>query len=48
MTFDARLRAGFAEPDLAALAASLDRLAANVGTEAPAPPVGVPSAADRE
>src|SRR5580692_11417854 len=32
MTFDARLRAGFAEPDLAALAAGLDRLAANVST----------------
>src|SRR6202789_231407 len=41
MTFDARLRAGFAEPDLAALAANLDRLAANVGTEAPASPVGI-------
>jgi MarR family transcriptional regulator for hemolysin len=38
MTFDARLRAGFAEPDLATLAAGLDRLAANVGAEAPAPP----------
>jgi MarR family transcriptional regulator for hemolysin len=38
MTFDARLRSGFAEPDLATLAASLDRLAANVGAEAPAPP----------
>jgi MarR family transcriptional regulator, transcriptional regulator for hemolysin len=50
IAFDARLRAGFAEPDLAALAASLDRLAANVGAEAPAPPwppVGIPSAPDR-
>ena len=48
MTFDARLRAGFAEPDLAVLAASLDRLAANSAPRGPAPPVGVPSAADRE
>jgi MarR family transcriptional regulator for hemolysin len=50
MAFDARLRAGFAEPDLAALAAGLDRLAANVGAEAPVPlwpPVGIPSATDR-
>ena len=50
MAFDARLRAGFAEADLAALAAGLDRLAANVGTEAPAPPwppVAIPSATDR-
>ena len=29
VAFDARLRAGFAEPDLAALSATLDRLAAN-------------------
>jgi MarR family transcriptional regulator for hemolysin len=50
IVFDARLRDGFAEADLAALAADLDRLAANVGTEAPAPPwppVGIPSATDR-
>jgi MarR family transcriptional regulator for hemolysin len=50
MTFDARLRAGFAEPDLAALAAGLDRLAANVGSDDPAPPwppVGIPAATDR-
>jgi MarR family transcriptional regulator, transcriptional regulator for hemolysin len=50
IAFDARLRAGFAEADLATLAADLDRLAANVGAEAPAPPwppVGVPSATDR-
>jgi MarR family transcriptional regulator for hemolysin len=50
MTFDARLRAGFAEADLATLAADLDRLAANAGAEDPAPPfppVGSPSAADR-
>ena len=38
MTFDARLRAGLAETDLTSLAATLDRLAANVGAEAPAPP----------
>jgi MarR family transcriptional regulator, transcriptional regulator for hemolysin len=48
MAFDARLRTGFAEPDLAALAANLDRLAGNVGTEAPASPVGIPSGSDRE
>src|ERR1700722_5694795 len=47
VAFDTRLRAGFAEPDLAALAAGLDRLAANVGAEAPAPPVGLPSGTDR-
>jgi MarR family transcriptional regulator, transcriptional regulator for hemolysin len=46
MTFDARLRVGFAEPDLAALAANLDRLAVNAASEAPAPPAHVPSAAD--
>src|SRR3984957_7983042 len=45
-TFDARLRAGLAEADLAALAAGLDRLAANVGAAAPAPPVGIPAATD--
>ena len=39
IAFDARLRAGFAEPDLAALAAGLDRLAANVGTEIPPSPL---------
>ena len=44
--FDARLRAGLAEADLAALAAGLDRLAANVGAAAPAPPVGIPAATD--
>ena len=38
MTFDARLRAGFADADLAALGALLDRLAANVGTGEPAAP----------
>jgi MarR family transcriptional regulator, transcriptional regulator for hemolysin len=38
MTFDTRLRAGFAEADLATLAADLDRLAANAGAEDPAPP----------
>jgi len=50
VTFDARLRAGFAEADLATLAADLDRLAANAGAEDPAPPippVRIPSAADR-
>ena len=50
LAFDARLRDGIAEADLAALAAGLDRLAANVGTEAPTPPrppVAVPSATDR-
>ena len=49
MAFDARLRAGLAEPDLAALAATLDRLAANVGAEpsgSPRPPVVIPSATD--
>jgi MarR family transcriptional regulator for hemolysin len=49
IAFDARLRAGLAEPDLAALAATLDRLAANVGAEAsggPQPPVVIPSASD--
>jgi MarR family transcriptional regulator for hemolysin len=34
MTFDASLRAGFAETDLTTLAAALDRLAANAGTAA--------------
>src|SRR5580693_190815 len=43
MTFDARLRAGFGEPDLAALAANLDRLAANVGPVASAAPFPVTS-----
>jgi MarR family transcriptional regulator, transcriptional regulator for hemolysin len=39
MTFDARLRAGLAEPDVATLGALLARLAANVGIPAdPAPP----------
>src|ERR1700722_8019382 len=47
IAFDARLRAGFAEADLATLAAGLDRLAPNVGAEAPAPPVGLPSGTDR-
>jgi MarR family transcriptional regulator, transcriptional regulator for hemolysin len=37
ITFDARLRAGFAETDLTTLAASLDRLAANAASEAQAP-----------
>src|SRR5215475_1351464 len=36
--FDARLRAGLAEADLATLAALLGKLAANVGAEAAAPP----------
>ena len=36
IAFDARLRSGFADPDLAALATALDRLAANAGTEEPA------------
>src|SRR3984885_11396676 len=35
IAFAARLRAGFAEPDLTPLAASLDRLAANAASEAP-------------
>ena len=35
VAFDARLRAGFAEPDLTTLAAALDRLAVNVATEGP-------------
>jgi len=50
IAFDTRLRAGLAEPDLAALAATLDRLAANVSAEAPEPPwppAGLPSATDR-
>ena len=50
IAFDARLRAGLAEADLAGLAAGLDRLAANVIAEAPAaswPPVRIPSATDR-
>ncbi len=38
ITFDARLRAGFAEADLASLDAQLRRLAANAGAEAAAPP----------
>src|ERR1700727_3615457 len=45
IAFDARLRAGFAETDLTTLAANLDRLAANVGPQAPAPhwpPAGIP------
>jgi MarR family transcriptional regulator, transcriptional regulator for hemolysin len=33
MAFDARLRSGFADPDLAALATALDRLAANAATD---------------
>jgi MarR family transcriptional regulator, transcriptional regulator for hemolysin len=37
MTFDARLRAGFAEADVTTLAAGLDRLAANAASEVPAP-----------
>jgi MarR family transcriptional regulator, transcriptional regulator for hemolysin len=37
ITFDARLRAGFAATDLTALAAGLDRLAANAASEASAP-----------
>jgi MarR family transcriptional regulator, transcriptional regulator for hemolysin len=37
VAFDARLRAGFAESDLSTLAAHLDRLAANAGTEDPVP-----------
>ena len=37
ITFDARLRAGFEETDLTALAAALDRLAANAASGAPAP-----------
>ena len=40
IAFDARLRSGFADPDLAALATALDRLAANAATtvtEDPAP-----------
>jgi MarR family transcriptional regulator for hemolysin len=36
VAFDARLRVGFADPDLASLAAQLSRLAANAGTEAAA------------
>jgi MarR family transcriptional regulator for hemolysin len=50
VAFDARLRAGFDEADLATLAADLDRLAANAGAEAPVPPfppAHFPSAADR-
>jgi MarR family transcriptional regulator, transcriptional regulator for hemolysin len=38
IAFDARLRSGFSEPDLAALAAGLDHLSANVGVDAPAHP----------
>jgi MarR family transcriptional regulator, transcriptional regulator for hemolysin len=38
IAFDARLRAGFADADLATLAAHLDRLAANARTEDPALP----------
>ena len=34
IAFDARLRSGFADPDLAALAAGLDRLAANANANA--------------
>jgi len=37
ITFDTRLRVGFAEPDLAALATGLDRLAVNAGAEVPPP-----------
>jgi len=36
IAFDARLRSGFADPDLAALAAGLDRLAANANANAAA------------
>lgn len=35
--FDARLRAGFADPELAALAAALDRLASNAAAADPTP-----------
>jgi hypothetical protein len=38
IAFDARLRAGFAEADLASLDAKLHRLAANTGTDDAAPP----------
>jgi MarR family transcriptional regulator, transcriptional regulator for hemolysin len=38
MAFDARLRAGLADADLARLAALLGHLAANVGAAEPAPP----------
>ncbi len=38
MSFDARLRSGFAEADLATLAVGLDRLAANAGAGVSAPP----------
>jgi MarR family transcriptional regulator for hemolysin len=38
IAFDTRLGAGIAEPDLATLAAGLDRLAANVGTQDPGSP----------
>jgi MarR family transcriptional regulator, transcriptional regulator for hemolysin len=41
IAFDARLRSGLAESELAALADGLDRLAANVGGEVPA---GLPRA----
>jgi MarR family transcriptional regulator, transcriptional regulator for hemolysin len=37
IAFDTRLRAGFAAAELTTLAASLDRLAANAASEAPAP-----------
>ena len=37
IAFDARLRAGFAEPDLTTLTASLDRLAVNAASADPAP-----------
>ena len=37
IAFDARLRGGFAETDLASLTAGLDRLAANAASEANAP-----------
>jgi MarR family transcriptional regulator for hemolysin len=38
VAFDARLRAGLADDDLATLAALLGRLAANAGAREPAPP----------
>jgi MarR family transcriptional regulator for hemolysin len=48
MTFDARLRAGLAEPEVATLAALLGRLAANAGTPAEYDPPWVGVAEHRE
>jgi MarR family transcriptional regulator, transcriptional regulator for hemolysin len=43
IAFDARLRAGFAEADLAGLDAQLQRLAANAGVDAAAPTWSAPT-----